>query len=100
MAGGGMVWEATPCPGQVDRLAAAFTDLTVPSQEPVHRRLRAQVNTPVQEDGVDLDGRYLGEVRGMEHVEDPYLLLRGERAGMRAPFLPRLAGAGLRRWWR
>src|SRR5580658_1846993 len=67
----------------VPELIAPLAHLLIRRENPVHRALRAEVTTLVEQRRVDLDGRQVHEARLVQHVEHGLPLARGQRARRR-----------------
>jgi hypothetical protein len=69
----------------VPELVAPLADLLIRRENPVHRALRAEVATLVEQRRVDLDRRQVHEAWLVQHVEHGLPLARAQRARWRRP---------------
>ena len=68
----------------VDRVAellAAFANLVVLAEDAIHGADRAVVDTFIEQAGVNLGRRLVGEAWRMQQIQHPLLLRNGQRAG-------------------
>ena len=71
---------------RVAQLPAAFADLALAIEDPVHRSDRAVINTLVEQGRINLGWRLIGEARRMQHIQHGLLLRLGQRAGWPRPW--------------
>ena len=67
------------------QLSATFTDFVVLREEAVHRADRAEEDALIEQRGVDLRRRLIGEFRRVQNVQNRLPLWGGQRPGWPRP---------------